>query len=209
MPAQPAKNPNRLNSPARVNRTVRGGTISAASRAAPPNRRQSSVLAKHRVTATLPGHTWYGGPVFVQGGRHPNMLAGNDDEVNHNIDMFDNFPTAYLLDQAVGVATRLLDGIRPIAHSRNYGSTPGASRDMEIVSDSQRVVKEFAWHVTTATNALLAFEYLICDRSNRNLLDIDAMHASAHRRNARGARFNSPPQEENSAQSSDDDVDDN
>jgi hypothetical protein len=36
-------------------------------------------------------------------------------------------------------------------------------------------LKDFAWPVTTAVNQLLAMEYLIYNRSSRNLADLEAM----------------------------------
>jgi len=173
----------RLLSPARTNRAVRGGTISAAFKKAPPKRRHSSDLVSVNAAGSASGRTWYGDPVLVSGGRHPQALAGNDDEVNRQIQMFDTLPTAYLLDLTAGVATRLLDGVRHISHARDYGP-PTADRDHLIVSDSQSVLKDFAWPVTTAVNQLLAMEYLIYNRSSRNLADLEAMQQQSSPRPA-------------------------
>ena len=169
----------RPQSPAAANRAVRGGTIVAASTRVPPKRRLSSHMC---AVSEGPRHplprTWYGGPEFVSGGRHPNALAGNNDEVNNFISTFDNLPTALLLDSVVGIAARLGAEVQPIAHARSYGQ-PSPDRDLAIVTDEQRVLVQFMWPVTTAINQLLAVEYLLQDRSQRHLADMDALDPAA------------------------------
>jgi hypothetical protein len=169
----------RPQSPAAANRAVRGGTMNAASNRVPPKRRLSSHMC---AVSEGPRHplprTWYGDPEFVSGGRHPNVLCGNTDEVNHFITVFDNLHTAQLLDSVVGIASRLGAEVQPIAHARSYRQ-PSPERDLAIVTDEQRVIVQFLWPVTTAINQLLAVEYLLQDRSQRHLADMDALDPAA------------------------------
>jgi hypothetical protein len=160
----------RFPSPARANRAVRGGNIRAASPKPPPNRPHafaSCVGAPYRGDSKC----WYGTPVLVSGGRHPYAQAGNDDEVNHNIFLFDRLPTKMLLDSCIGISARLRDAVVPVEHIRDYGP-PDADRDLRILHDCQRVLTAFAWPVTDAINHLLAIEYVIQARHANNSKDI-------------------------------------
>ena len=157
-------------SPARANRTVRGGNIAAASSRPPPNRPHalaSCCGAPERGSSKC----WYGTPVLVSGGRHPQAQAGNDDEVNHNIFLYDRLPTKMLLDSCVGLATRLREAVLPLEHLQDYGH-PDADRDMRILQDCQRVLSAAAWPITDSINHLLAMEYVVQARHSNNLKDI-------------------------------------
>jgi hypothetical protein len=174
-----------FNSPARVNRTMRGGDLISASARPPPKRRQSQASALPPSANTAP-RSWYGDPVVIAGGRHPNAIAGNEDEVNRNVQLYDALPTKFLLDSVVGIATRLRDSVAPIEFARDYGQ-PAPDRDFRILQDGQRVLNLFNWPVTDAINHLLAAEYVIHGRFYNNRADIRAIEEHQAARSQRSA----------------------
>ena len=183
-----------FHSPARVNRTMRGGDLLSASIRAPPKRRQSQASAIPPSANTAP-RSWYGDPVVITGGRHPNAIAGNEDEVNRNVQLFDAMPTKFLLDSVVGIATRLRDSVAPIAYARDYGQ-PAPDRDLRILQDDQRVLNLFNWPVTDAINHLLAAEYVIHGRfynSRADIIAIEEVQSARLQRSAAAAVPNVAP----------------
>jgi hypothetical protein len=175
-------------SPARANRAVRGGNIRAASPKAPPNRPHAFASCCGAHTRGAADKCWYGTPFLVSGGRHPRAQAGNDDEVNHNIFLYDRQTNKMLLDSCIGIATRLRDAVVPLEHLRDYGPQD-SDRDMRILQDCQRVLSAFAWPVTDALNHLLAIEYVTQARHINNDSDISRLEwrraAAAARSGAR------------------------